>query len=1373
MKPVIAEINSLELGNNGVWIAQTKDSKEEFAYSDGKVHEEYVRGVVSDAQDLSSLSIELESKIIDWPSEYHLNVKRGNLLRGFNYSSANNVLELGCGCGAISRFLGEQKLSVDAVEGSAIRADIARKRCRDLENVNIINCNFNALDLPDGHYDVVFLIGVMEYASRFYSEATSDETAVLGILGQIKKALKSTGVVFIAIENRLGLKYILGASEDHYGKPYVGVYGYPESHNIKTYDLDEWETLIGSSGFRLYDTYFPFPDYKIPTTILSDSFVKKNKYSFSLLSGIRSRDYLREYKTNADEFILWEAIQQAGALNKFSNSFLFVLSNNRESIDSYSPFDFSHISTGGRKQEFRTITRKGRDSALVTKHTLQKITATKDNCILEQIVGNAEFVDGPLLSSIWLRCVRSQQGIDELVELIDQYYHFVKDVHSAGTHIYDLLPFNIVIDGSEQYQIIDNEWKPGIEITAEFVLFRALFYFCYAYPDAAGQLFNESGIDNVEAFILHCFAKIHPGYSLDLLSFAGLEDKLQRLIHADVESGKIENLLHGQLGVNETTPTFHPKLYWGLDASTYNEACVVSESASYGKARQNIDLVIKGPQANIKVLRFDPAETEGYFHIYTLKLVLRAHDTTADKLIFNYEGACDIKDNADMVNIEAGNSALGQVFVATSQDPQLVFNLLSPINLGPGDELVLSSVLDWPQSTDYGTAKNEFVEINRKLKEKLESRRAEMNRLHKLEEELKTIKRSRVWVIAERFRRAFYLGFLGRYPSIQNALLSISRNGVKGAAKLLYIFTRENKRLGIRGMLGLAKRGNGIAKTDYEKYVDEQRLSDEQINKIRERIPVLTRRPKISIVMPVYNVAIDLIEKAVHSVMAQLYENWELCIVDDNSSNEQTLAYLRSLEHPRIKVRYLAENRNISGASNAAAALASGDYLAFLDHDDELSIDALYEVVRCINDRNPEVMYSDEDFIDPDGKFANPHFKPDYSPDLLLSHNYVTHLLVVKRELFKKVDGFRSECDGAQDYDLMLRLTELTSNIVHIPRVLYHWRMIENSTSFDTDAKPGALLGSRLALEQALERRGIKGDVCNANMPHFYRVRQHISEAAKPLVSIIIPFKDKPELLRMSIGSILEKSSYKDFEIIGISNNSGLTDTFEQMAEYEKRDSRVHFYEHNIPFNFSSLINYGACQAKGAHLLIVNNDIEIISWDWIESLLEESQRSEVGVVGAKLYYPDNTVQHAGIIVGIGGYAGHAHKHFPANRAGYFNKLNILQNVSAVTGACMMVKSAIFNEVNGFDEENLGVACNDVDFCLRVQEKGYWNIFTPYAEAYHYESKTRGYEDTKDKQNRFSREKSWFCQRHKTILDSGDPFYNPNLSLDAEDFRLRM
>jgi glycosyltransferase involved in cell wall biosynthesis/exonuclease VII small subunit len=541
--------------------------------------------------------------------------------------------------------------------------------------------------------------------------------------------------------------------------------------------------------------------------------------------------------------------------------------------------------------------------------------------------------------------------------------------------------------------------------------------------------------------------------------------------------------------------------------------------------------------------------------------------------------------------------------------------------------------------------------------------------------------------------------------------------------------------------------------------------------KILDEINAFKVRPLISVVMPVYNVDPKWLELAVVSLKKQWYTNWELCIADDKSTNDETIQYLKSLNDSKIKIIFLDQNVNISGASNAALSLAAGDYVALMDNDDELTSDALYEVVKTINEKGAEFIYSDEDKLEMDGSFSEPHFKPDFAPDMFLSQNYISHLGVIKKELITKVGGWELGLEGAQDYDLYLKVLELTDKIVHISKVLYHWRKIPGSTAAEFSEKSYAQDAGVRALENALKRRKISGSVENGKYPGTYRVQYDIKD--EPLVSIIIPFKDKPELLDMSINSVLDKSTYKNYEIIGVSNNSEEKETFEMMSLLEQKDSRVKFIEYNERFNYSAINNYAVNNfAKGEHIVLMNNDIEIITPEWIEELLQFSQRNDVGVVGAKLYYPDDTIQHAGVITGIGGIAGHSHKYFKKEAVGYFGRLHLIQNLSANTAALFMVKKFIFDELKGLNEEKLSIAFNDVDFCLRVQEKKYLNVFTPYCEAYHHESISRGAEDNPEKVKRFNSEVEYMKERHEKILNEGDPFYNVNLTLDREDFSLR-
>ncbi len=544
-------------------------------------------------------------------------------------------------------------------------------------------------------------------------------------------------------------------------------------------------------------------------------------------------------------------------------------------------------------------------------------------------------------------------------------------------------------------------------------------------------------------------------------------------------------------------------------------------------------------------------------------------------------------------------------------------------------------------------------------------------------------------------------------------------------------------------------------------------------NSTLEKLEGFSNKPLISIIMPVYNVNPIWLDLAIKSVQNQWYTNWQLCIVDDCSSNAETTAFLSKLNDPKITTKFLAHNSGISVASNEAIASAKGDYFIFLDHDDELTPNALYEVVKTINETNADFIYSDEDSITTSQSFTNPHFKSDFNPDLLLTHNYITHLACLKKELLERIGGFRSEFDGAQDHDLMLRATEVAERIVHIPKVLYHWRILPSSTNTNPMAKPKAQINAFHVIEETLKRRKIDAKVFKMpHLPYFFHVKRAIKD--NPLVSIVIPFKDQPQLLEMCLNSILEKTTYQNYEIICINNNSKLDGTYEVMEFYKERDARISFYDYMYPFNYSRINNFAVENfAHGEHVILLNNDIEVITPTWIEAMLEHSCRGEVAAVGAKLYYPNDTIQHAGVIMGIGGVAGHNHKGMPRSHVGYFNRVSVIQNLSAVTAACLMIKKSIYKELHGLNEDNLTVAFNDVDFCLRAREKGYLNVFTPFCEMYHYESISRGYEDSEEKIARFKKEESYMKKRHAKIITEGDPYYNPNLTLEREDFSLKL
>lgn len=554
-----------------------------------------------------------------------------------------------------------------------------------------------------------------------------------------------------------------------------------------------------------------------------------------------------------------------------------------------------------------------------------------------------------------------------------------------------------------------------------------------------------------------------------------------------------------------------------------------------------------------------------------------------------------------------------------------------------------------------------------------------------------------------------------------------------------------------------------VYRRDYDKWVEQTALTDSDRKKIRKGIERFSYRPKISIVMPVYNVERRWLEKALDSVLAQLYENWELCIADDASTEPHIRKTLEAYENkdPRIRVAYLSENRGISLASNEALALATGEFVALLDNDDELTENALYENVRLLNQYPyADMIYSDEDKLDMDGKRCEPHFKPDWSPEMYLCHNYTCHFGVYRKSLIDEIGGFRKGYEGSQDYDLVLRFIEKTENIYHIPKVLYHWRMIPGSAADSTDAKRYAYVAGKQAVEDYVRRNGIDGVVEDGLFLGSYRVRYRLR--GTPEVSIIIPFRDKASVLETCVDSILRKTTYPRYRILLVDNGSREEETIQYLKGLEPQPA-IQVLKYDRPFNYSAINNYAASQTDSEYVLFLNNDTEVISKDWIEVMLEHAQREEVGGVGALLYYPDDTVQHAGVILGLGGIAGHSHSRVSRESFGYFGRMKVVHNLSAVTAACMMTRRSLFEEVGGFDE-SVTHAFNDVDLCLKIREKGYRIVYTPYAELYHHESLSRGYEDTPEKQARFQREIDYIYARWKTVLEAGDPYYNPNLTL---------
>ena len=593
-------------------------------------------------------------------------------------------------------------------------------------------------------------------------------------------------------------------------------------------------------------------------------------------------------------------------------------------------------------------------------------------------------------------------------------------------------------------------------------------------------------------------------------------------------------------------------------------------------------------------------------------------------------------------------------------------------------------------------------------------------------------------------------------------------------------FLRKN---GLRATLyHMSEAANG-GRDEYHGWFLEHRITEEELVEQREKQKSFAERPVISICVPLYNTELRYLAALIDSVIGQSYTNWELCLAD-GSTNESVNEYIhenyaeylreaREGEEGKIFYTRLEENYGIAGNTNYALEMGTGDFIMLSDHDDYLEKDALFEIVKAINE-NPQtdILYTDEDLTDDTGvRFESPRLKPDFNMDMLCSINYICHIFVARASIMKKVGGFRKEFDGAQDWDMILRCCELTDHIVHIPKVLYHWRAYEASTAGNPDSKKYAIDAGKNAVAAHFERCGYEADVRYTNV--FILFQPQIKVKGTPKVSVIIPSYEHPDLLKTCIDSILKKTTYPNYEIVVVENNSKEQKTFDYYEQVQKEHSnvRVVTYPGNGPFNYSAVNNFGASKADGEYLILLNNDTKLISGDWMENMLGYCQRDNTGIVGAKLYFEDDTVQHCGVVVGVGGFAGHILTESMRGDAGYFGRLLAVHDVSAVTAACLMIKRSTFDAVGGLDE-GFRVALNDVDLCMKVRDLGQLVVMNPGVELYHFESKSRGYEADAGKHERFKSEIRRFRKKWEKELEAGDPYYNPHLTLMYGDCRLR-
>ncbi len=702
-------LNQLVRQNGDIYVpAGGTDS--EFAYSDGAESEQYLYQVLSQARDLSSRSSELQRKIIDWPSEYHLTGNRSNLLRPFNLDSVSRVLELGSGCGAITRYLGEQGKQVDAVEGSKIRAGLGKLRCRELENVRVINANYNELEIPENHYDLILFVGVIEYARKFSPDAANDWEAARTILQHARTCLKPNGVILVAIENRLGLKYMLGAHEDHYAKRYIGINGYRNSAGIATYSRLEWEQLIGQAGFAQKAFSFPFPDYKVPSVVLSDHYLSDNPFAFNHLEGLISRDYFAPQKRSSIETICWHAASHGGFIRDIANSFCILLGNQDASIERIQGFDFCHGPGGARDNRFAVTTHKPVDQDVVIK-TPEFAQGTEGDQGVRQQLEPQKFLRGTLLSAQWLRTLLTYVGRQEFETELREYYNYLVDMEHRGALSIDLLPINIIVDQQGEWEIFDQEWEVEWPLTKEYIFFRALFTFVVGNWEHLKDYLGWLELQTVRDFIEYGFNVNMIHFSEHMDQCIALEDRFQKVIARDRDSQDVTELLTTVFDFSERGDVINSRLYWTHADNGFNESNNVKIEISPDPAVQSIRFNLP-PGEQVSRIRFDPmdiqkSEDEGFYQVCSLQLI--QNDGDADVVKWRLSDPQAIAEacvaTSAVFCVDGDNSS----WIAVTDFPKMEFKLPAEIQIDFNQPCLVDVELRIIRTMEYALAYNRYL----------------------------------------------------------------------------------------------------------------------------------------------------------------------------------------------------------------------------------------------------------------------------------------------------------------------------------------------------------------------------------------------------------------------------------------------------------------------------------------------------------------------------------------------------------------------------------------------------------------------------------------------------------------------------------------
>lgn len=1362
-----------------------------------------VADVFAQADDKSLFSLDIERLSTTDELRSALAANRYNYLRALNLEGINHALDMSEDFGGVVHFLADHVNTLDAVKVDSDRTRLSLLRCANKRNICHITEDLDKLKLPTGHYDLIVLGELEALALEREAQAT--------LLARLQASLSERGVLIINVRNRDSINKWLNANNAQANAiPYGALY---RTDYVQEYERKELLDTLAAANFASVDINASFAVDDACANLFSEEYLTSSPNAVNHFYRLGSVD-----NAEINEYLLFRNLFDDGQrVFDRASRFIVVAGGSRSVTRSVYNKDFCHFPGTGRQAQWRTLTSRETGAANVNKQSVYP-DQTVGTDLISQNLEPQPYCKGRLLVDDWLQAIDSNDP-RELRDLVGEYAEWLQqfgDTEAFKTSAYDLLPFNIVLrerGANREYQTIDPEWQVHADFDANFVLFRALFWFAFENKSVIRGFAAKNNIPSIALFVVRFLPSV--GQVSELQKYVDLEEQIQSQIDNNYRAKAVE---HALLQSFDSTPTIDSsllscQLLWGDKKNRFDEENSAFCGWENDVKPQQLALALPPHNDKMPILRIDPIASKGLFSLASLSLV-----DNKGKSIFGKDSAAEIAAAAKLVNIEQATDTAGEpFFIALNDDPHLLFDLSAVENIDQAvtAQIEVALLHDQHYETALATLTAAVQQQNSDLVRQantLDQYRAELEftnmrldevRAHRTD--LNDMLQDQYQLDQERLRKIRILkqrmvnlndqlvAQLGRNEEMENYLMMRPTTRVKRFA------TRNLNRLRGVEVVDEQEAEEEVAEAeeaskaeeevdpnvvpesgeligqnteDYQLWISENSLSEEDIEAAKREIDSFKLKPVFSILVPIYNTDPDYLIPMIRSVQAQIYPHWQLCLVDDASPK----GYLKQiLQHEaeqdeRISIQLNDHNQGISLTTNDALAMAKGDYIALLDHDDELSIDALYENAKAIN-QHPDLglAYSDEDKMDMQGNRLEPYFKPDYSPDLLDTNNYICHFTVIKKDIVDKIGGFLEGLDGSQDHDIILRAAHHSERVVHIPRILYHWRKIPGSTAVVYDSKSYAWEAGRKAVENCLNQIESGVTVEFGTLKGTYRVFREIR--GEPLISIVVPFKDKPELLDLCLGSILDRTTYKNFEVIGVSNNSELDETRERMSHFEERDQRIRFVEKNIPFNFSAICNYGVEQAKGEYIVLLNNDIEIQSPDWLERLLEHAQRPGVGAVGGKLLFPDGRIQHAGVVAGMVGAAGHPHKFFPDNHIGYHGRLHMVYNVSAVTGAMLMVSKAKYDEVGGLDEDNLAVAYNDIDFCLKLLDQGYLNVFTPHCKATHYESVSRGYEDTDEKLQRLKTEQGFFLSKWHDFLQAGDPYYNPNLSLKNERFSL--